>query len=63
MIFSKEPQCATVFESKIVGRMQEWINNLIINKIVKKKGNIAKDGDDILLLNCFHGAESIKTEN
>ena len=34
----------------------------MINKVVKKKGNVVKDGDNILLLNCFDSAESIKTE-
>ena len=42
--------------------MQEWIDNLMINKVLKKKGNVVKDRDDILLLNCFDSAKSIKIE-
>ena len=34
----------------------------MINKVVKKKDNIVKDGDNILLLNCFDSVESTKTE-
>ena len=42
--------------------MQEQIDHLMINKVVKKKGNIVKDRDNVLLLNCFDGAKLIKTE-
>ena len=60
-IFSKEPGSTTVYGSKLVGGMQEWMDDLMINKIIDR-GSVVKDGEDVLLLNCFDGAESIKTE-
>lgn len=52
---------STVIGAKLEGRMDKWIDEVMLKKF-SDRGKIVDDGDDLILLNCFDGAEAIKTE-
>ena len=49
-----------VFGSKLEGSMGDWMETML--KKFDRKGQTVEDGDDLILINSFDGAEAIKTE-
>ena len=59
-LLSVDPCTSEVYGAKLEGGMELWLE-IMLNKLKKKQFNVT-NGDGVILMNCFDGAEAIKTE-
>ena len=59
-LFSSNPDNTCIYGAKLKGSLSQWLDDVMLKKICGKSK--VDDGEDIILLNCFDGAESMRSD-